>query len=204
MGSFLIFIIVLVLIFGSAFLGLMHIYNRLVVLKNRYTNAYSQIDVQLKRRYDLIPNLVESSRAYLAHESSTLEAVIQARNLASSARVSSAGDPTQAAALKKLAETDNVLNGVMGRLMMVMENYPDLKANQTIADLTEELRTTENRVGFARQAFNDSVMEYNQAREIFPAILFVNLFGFPSAEHWLLENKSDGETLRIDLSPAKN
>ncbi|MDR1084117.1 MAG: LemA family protein [Deltaproteobacteria bacterium] len=203
MGSFIIFIIVLLVILGAIFLGLMFIYNRLVVLKNRYTNAYSQIDVQLKRRYDLIPNLVESSRAYLAHESSTLEAVIQARNTASGARISSAGDPTQLAAMKKLAESDNALNGVMGRLMVVMENYPDLKANQTVADLMEELRSTENRVGFARQAFNDAVMEFNQAREVFPAVLFAGLFGFQAADFWYLENKADGGTLRIDLANKK-
>ncbi|MDR1394633.1 MAG: LemA family protein [Deltaproteobacteria bacterium] len=200
MSTFLIFIIILILIFGSLFAGLMFIYNRLVVLKNRYTNAYSQIDVQLKRRYDLIPNLVESARAYLAHESSTLEAVIAARNSASGALSSAAGDPTQTSALKKLADSDNLLNGVMGRLMMVMENYPDLKADQTIHDLTEELRTTENRVGFARQAFNDAVMEYNQAREIFPAVLFANLFGFQTAEFWVLDDPAHGQTIRIKMA----
>jgi LemA protein len=199
MGGVLLFLLILALVLGALFFGLARIYNGLVVLKNRYVNAYSQIDVQLKRRYDLVPNLVESCRAYLAHESSTLEAVIQARNSAANARSSAAGDPTQQAALKRLTESDGVLNGLLGRLTMVVENYPDLKANQTIKDLMEDLRNTENRVGFARQAYNDAVMEYNQAREIFPSVLFANVFGFQPAEFWRLENKVEGQTMRIDL-----
>jgi len=201
--SVLLYILGLIILLVAVGAIIMIIYNRLVVLKNRYTNSFSQIDVQLKRRYDLIPNLVESTKAYLSHESSTLEAVIQARNTASGARQSAAGDPTQGPAMKQLTEADGVLTGALGRLMMVMENYPDLKANQTISELMEELKSTENRVSFARQAFNDSVMEYNQAREVFPAVLFVNLFGFAPAEHWLLEDKNQGEAIRIDLSSKK-
>ena len=159
MGSVIIFLLIFALIAGAIFFGLARIYNGLVVLKNRYVNAYAQIDVQLKRRYDLIPNLVESCRAYLTHESQTLEAVIAARNTAANARSSAAGDPTQQAALKRLAESDGVLNGLLGRLMMVVENYPELKSNETIKDLMEDLRSAENRVSFARQAYNDAVME---------------------------------------------
>ncbi|MDR1871001.1 MAG: LemA family protein [Deltaproteobacteria bacterium] len=199
MGGFLFFLLIFVIVFAVLFFGLARIYNRLVVLKNRYVNAYSQIDVQLKRRYDLIPNLVESCRAYLTHESSTLEEVIKARNVAATARSSAAGDPTQQAALKRLTETDGVLSGLLGRLMMVVENYPDLKANQTISELMEDLRNTENRVSFSRQAFNDAVMEYNQAREIFPAVLFSNIFGFQAAEFWNLEHKVEGEPTRIKI-----
>ncbi|MDR1608603.1 MAG: LemA family protein [Deltaproteobacteria bacterium] len=199
MGGFLVFILVFVIILAVIILGLARIYNRLVVLKNRYINAYSQIDVQLKRRYDLIPNLVESCRAYLAHEATTLEAVTQARNIASNALSSAAGDPTQQAAIKKLAESDSALTGVLGRFLMVAEAYPELKANQTISDLMEDLRHTENRISFSRQAFNDSVMEYNQSREVFPAVLFVNLFGFKGAELWYLSDKAEADPLRIKI-----
>ncbi|MDR2142550.1 MAG: LemA family protein [Deltaproteobacteria bacterium] len=199
MSAFLILVIVLLVILGALIFLLTRLYNQLVILKNRYINAYSQIDVQLKRRYDLIPNLVESCRAYLAHESSTLEAVIQARNMASIARSSAAGDPTQQAALKQLTESDNALSGLLGKLMMVVESYPELKANQTVSDLMEDLRTTENRISFSRQAFNDAVMEYNQSREVFPAVLFVNIFGFQPAEFWRLESPAEGQTLRIQL-----
>jgi LemA protein len=200
MGSVIIFLLIFALIVGAIFFGLARIYNGLVVLKNRYVNAYAQIDVQLKRRYDLIPNLVESCRAYLTHESQTLEAVIAARNTAANARSSAAGDPTQQAALKRLTESDGVLNGLLGRLMMVVENYPELKANETIKDLMEDLRSAENRVSFARQAYNDAVMEYNQAQEIFPAVLFANIFGFSSAEFWNLENKVEAEPVKVNLS----
>jgi LemA protein len=201
MGVILSTILIIFLILVIIGLFLAFIYNRLVILKNRYANAFSQIDVQLKRRYDLIPNLVEACRAYLAHESKTLEAVIAARNLAAGARQSAAGDPTQVQAMKLLADTDTALTGALGRLMMVMESYPDLKANQSVKDLTDELTSTENRVSFARQAYNDSVMRYNQAREVFPALLFVGLFGFPPAELWRLEDRAQAEPVRIDLRP---
>jgi LemA protein len=184
MGTFFLFVIILGAILLFAALVVMVVYNRLVVLRNRYTNAFSQIDIQLKRRYDLIPNLVESAKAYLSHERSTLEAVIKARQNASWALKSAGGDPKQAVAVKRLEIADQTLSEAMNSLVATFENYPDLKANATISDLMEDLRSTENRIGFSRQAFNDSVMEYNQAREMFPAVLFASLFGFGVVEHW--------------------
>jgi LemA protein len=190
MGSFFIFFIVLASILVFIAIVVMVVYNRLVVLRNRYTNAFSQIDVQLKRRYDLIPNLVESARAYLTHERSTLEAVIKARQTAAWARQSAAGDPKQTTALRSLELADQSLSGAMSTLLATFEQYPDLKANNTISDLTEDLRSTENRIGFARQAYNDAVMDYNQSREMFPAVLFSSIFGFSVAEHWQIQGNN--------------
>ncbi|MBI3987535.1 MAG: LemA family protein [Lentisphaerae bacterium] len=167
-------VVLLVLVIG--------IYNRLVTFRNRFKNAFAQIDVQLKRRYDLIPNLVESSKAYLKHERQTLEAVIQARNQASSAMQQVSADPSNAGAMKTFLGAESALSGVMGRLFAVMESYPDLKANQTIAQLMEELTSTENKISFARQAFNDSVMEYNTKRESFPDNIIAGPFRFDAAE----------------------
>ncbi len=163
------------------------IYNQLVILKNRFKNAFSQIDVQLRRRYDLIPAIVNAAKAYLSHESKTLEAVIEARAKATSAQISLAGDPTQLAALGQLVSADGQLSAAMGRLLVSMEAYPDLKADRTISEVREELATTENRIAFARQAYNDAVMHYNEAREKFPAVLFSELFGFGLAEFWLID-----------------
>ncbi|MDR2442473.1 MAG: LemA family protein [Deltaproteobacteria bacterium] len=187
MGHLILLLITIASIIVALALVLMVVYNRLVVLRNRYSNSFSQIDVQLKRRYDLIPNLVETARAYLAHERSTLEAVIRARNLADGARLSIDGDPKQVPALKLLGQADAALSGALSTLIAVIEKYPDLKANQAISDLTEELTSTENRVGFARQAYNDAVMDYNQAREMFPAVLFANIFGFGPATLWKID-----------------
>jgi LemA protein len=184
MGSFFIFFIVLAIIFICLAIIIMVVYNRLVVLRNRYSNAFSQIDVQLKRRYDLIPNLVETAKAYLQHEHDTLEAVIKARQSAVWARQSAGGDPKQTAAIKRLELADQTLSGAMNTLLATIENYPDLKANGTISDLMEDLRSTENRIGYARQAYNDAVMEFNQSREMFPAVLFASIFGFTTADHW--------------------
>jgi len=163
------------------------IYNRLVTLKNRFKNAFSQIDVQLRRRYDLIPNIVNAAKAYLLHEAQTLEAVTEARARATSAQISLGGDPTQLQALGQLVSADSQLSAAMGRLLVSMEAYPELKADQTISEVREELATTENRVAFARQAYNDAVMYYNEAREKFPAVLFSELFGFGLAEFWLID-----------------
>lgn len=153
------------------------IYNKLVALRNRFQNAFAQIDVQLKRRYDLIPNLVETAKAYLKHESETLTAVVEARNQAAAALKGASANPGSAQAMGQLAGAEGALGSALGRLNVVMEAYPDLKANQTMAQLSEELTSTENKVAFSRQAFNDSVMQYNTYRQSFPPVFFANLFG---------------------------
>jgi LemA protein len=158
------------------------IYNRLVALRNRYKNGFAQIDVQLKRRYDLIPNLVEAAKGYLAHERQTLEAVIAARGAALTASQRAAAAPGDPAAMQGLAQAEGVLGGALGRLLAVFEAYPDLKANQNVLQVQEELTSTENKVGFARQAYNDSVMEYNTRRESFPDNIFAGVFSFKEAE----------------------
>jgi LemA protein len=153
------------------------IFNKLVALRNRYKNGFAQIEVQLKRRHDLIPNLVETAKGYMAHERETLDAVIRARNQATAGLERAAGDPTNAEAVKGLGSAEGALSGAMGRLFAVMEAYPDLKANQNMMQLSEELTSTENKVGFSRQAFNDQATEYNTYKQSFPAILFAATFG---------------------------
>jgi LemA protein len=162
------------------------IYNSLVTLRNRYKNSFSQIDVQLKRRYDLIPNLVETAKGYMKHERETLEAVINARNSAVSASQKASGNPGDPAAMKDLASAETLLSGTLGRLFALAENYPDLKANQNMLQLQEELTSTENRVSFARQAFNDSVTTYNITCEKFPHTIIAGMFNFSQAQ--LLES----------------
>jgi LemA protein len=178
-------IVVVIVIWGIM------IYNGLVALRNRFKNAFSQIDVQLKRRYDLIPNLVETVKGYMAHERGTLEAVVKARGAAVSAAQAAAAAPGEPGAMRGLAQAEGVLGGALGRLMAVFEQYPDLKANQNVLGLQEELTSTENKVAFARQAFNDSVMEYNTSRESFPNNVFAGLFRFDAAE--LLQATESGE-----------
>jgi len=158
------------------------IYNGLVALRNRFKNAFSQIDVQLKRRYDLIPNLVETAKGYLKHERETLEAVIKARNQAIAAAQGAAANPGNPAAMQQLGAAEGALSGVLGRLFALAEAYPDLKANQNMLSIQEELASTENKVAFARQAFNDAVMEYNTKRESFPDTFVAGMFGFGAAE----------------------
>ena len=158
------------------------IFNRLVALRNRFKNAFAQIDVQLKRRYDLIPNLVESVKGYLQHERGTLEAVVQARGNAVSAAQRAAAAPGEPGAMQGLAQAEGALGGALGRLLAVFEAYPDLKANQSVMVLQEELSSTENKIAFARQAYNDSVMQYNTRRESFPDNVFAGMFGFGAAE----------------------
>jgi len=153
------------------------IYNRLVSLRNRFQNAFAQIEVQLKRRYDLIPNLVETARAYMSHERDTLEAVIAARNAAANGLAAAAADPANPAAIADLAGKEGALGAALGRLNVVMEAYPDLKANQNMMQLSEELTSTENKVAFARQSFNDQVMAYNTYRQSFPPVAVAGLFG---------------------------
>lgn len=153
------------------------IYNKLVTCKNRLENAFAQIDVQLKRRYDLVPNLVETAKAYLKHERGTLEAVIAARNEAMAGLKAAAANPASAAAMAKLAQAEGGLQGALGKLSVVVEDYPELKADQTMSDLSEELTSTENRISFARQHFNDSVTEYNEYKQSFPPVLLAGMFG---------------------------
>jgi LemA protein len=167
------------------------IYNGLVQLRNRFKNAFAQIDVQLKRRYDLIPNLVEAAKGYITHERETLEKVIAARNSAMGAAQKAAAAPGDAAAMQGLAQAEGQLGGALGRLMAVFEAYPDLKANQNVLQVQEELTSTENKIAFARQAYNDSVMEYNTKRESFPETIFAGMFGFQAAT--LLEATESAE-----------
>lgn len=170
-------IIFLVIVVGAVFY-VVSIYNSLVTLKNRHENAFSQIEVQLKRRYDLIPNLVETAKGYMAHEKETLEAVIQARNEAS-ALLSGVASTLTPDAIQQLSGAENALQGALGRMNIVMEDYPDLKANENMMQLSEELTTTENRVAFSRQAFNDAVTAYNTYRQSFPPVFFAAMFGHP-------------------------
>jgi len=162
------------------------IYNRLVTLKNRYTNAFAQIEVQLKRRYDLIPNLVETAKGYMAHERDTLEAVIAARNQALAGLNAAAASPGSADAMKQLAGAEGMLTGALGRMSVVVEQYPDLKANQNMMQLSEELTSTENKVAFSRQAFNDAVTMYNTYKQSFPPVVLAGMFGHGQAASLLV------------------
>jgi LemA protein len=172
-------------------------YNRLVALRNRYKNAYAQIDVQLKRRYDLIPNLVETAKGYIKHERETLENVTKARNIAYAASQTAAANPGDASAMKGLASAETGLAGTLSRLMMVSEAYPDLKANQNMMQLTEELTSTENKISFARQAYNDSVMTYNTSREVFPSNIIANTFNFAPAELFVIDKPEEKEAPKV-------
>jgi len=175
-------------------------YNKLVTLRNRFKNAYAQIDVQLKRRYDLIPNLVETAKGYIKHERETLEAVTQARNIAYAASKTAASNPGDSNAVKSLATAESGLGGALSRLMMVSEQYPDLKANQNMMQLTEELTSTENKISFARQAYNDSVMIYNTDREIFPSNLIASMFNFSPAELFVIEKPEQKDAPKVSFS----
>jgi len=168
------------------------IFNKLVTYRNRAQNAFAQIEVQLKRRHDLIPNLVETAKGYMAHERETLDAVIQARNRASAGLERAAGDPTNAEAVKGLGSAEGALSGAVGRLFALMEAYPNLKASENMRQLSEELTSTENKVAFARQAFNDAVTTYNTYKQSFPAVVFAGVFGH-SQDAALLE--FDGESI---------
>lgn len=175
------------------------IYNKLVELRNRYKNSFAQIDVQLKRRYDLIPNLVETARAYIKHERETLEAVIAARNSAQTAATTAANNPGDPSAMKGLMGAEAGLTGALGRLFAVSEAYPDLKANTTMNGLMEELTSTENKVAFSRQAYNDAVMTYNTAREVFPNVIFAGMFGFNAAELFEIENEAEKAAPKVSF-----
>src|SRR5438105_11195242 len=174
-------------------------YNALVTLRNRYKNAYSQIDVQFKRRYDLIPNLVETAKGYLQHERGTLEAVISARNAAVSANTRAARNPGDASAMKEISSAESALSGVMGRLFALAEAYPDLKPNTTMLSLMEELTSTENKVSFSRQAYNDSVMAYNTRREVFPTNLIAGPFNFGPAELFVIDKPEQKDAPKVSF-----
>ena len=176
------------------------LYNRLVTLRNRYKNSFSQIDVQLKRRYDLIPNLVETAKGYLAHERETLEAVIGARNRAVGAEQTAAARPGDPEAMRQLGAAEASLTGALGRFFALAESYPDLKANQTMAQLMEELASTENRIAFARQAYNDTVTQYNTARETMPTALIASPLGFQEARLLEIEAPQEREAVKVSFS----
>ena len=191
MSAVLILLGVLLLLAIVLGLWVAGIYNGLVTLRNRFKNAFAQIDVQLKRRYDLIPNLVEVAKGYLKHERETLEAVIAARNTAYAASKVAAANPADAGAMKGLLGAEAGLAGAMSRLMVVAEQYPDLKANQNMMQLTEEMTSTENKISFARQAYNDSVMTYNTPRESFPPNILAGMFNFTEAQLFQIENTAE-------------
>ncbi len=186
-----IFVLLVLLVIG--------IYNKLVALRNRVKNAFSQIDVQLKRRYDLIPNLVEVAKGYMKHERETLEAVIQARNQAANAGQQAAQNPGDPTAMKSLGAAEGQLSGALGRLFALSENYPDLKANQNMLSLQEELTSTENKVAFSRQAYNDAVMSYNTARETFPNVIFAGMFNFQQADLFEIEEPQQREAPKVSF-----
>ena len=186
----LLILLAIVIVFALWAVG---IYNGLVTARNAFKNAFAQIDVQLQRRFDLIPNLVETAKGYLSHERETLEAVIAARGAAVSGLAAANASPGDPAAMAELAASQGALNGALGRLMVVAEAYPDLKANQNMMQLTEELTSTENKVSFARQAFNDSVMGYNNRREVFPSSVVAGMFNFAPAA--LLEIPEDEQAI---------
>lgn len=191
-GFFVVFLIGIIFFIVS-------IYNKLVTFRNRYENAFSQIDVQLTRRYDLIPNLVETAKGYMKHEKETLQQVIEARNQAFNASKAAASNPGDPNAIKNLSGAESNLGGALGRLLMVAESYPDLKANENMMALQEELTSTENKVAYARQGFNDAVTHYNTAREVFPANMIAGMFGFMPAELLELEEPKAKEAPKISF-----
>ena len=192
-------IVVLVLVLGLV-VFVIGGYNKLVTLRNRFKNAYAQIDVQLKRRYDLIPNLVEIAKGYIKHERETLENVTKARNIAYVASQAAAANPGDSGAMKNLVSAESGLAGTLSRLMMVSEQYPDLKANQNMMQLTEELTSTENKISFARQAYNDSVMVYNTDREVFPSNLVAGMFNFSTAELFVVDKPEQKDAPKVSFS----
>lgn len=175
------------------------IYNRLIELKNRFVNAFAQIDVQLQRRYDLIPNLMETAKGYMKYEQKTLTMIIEARNTAKAAADKTAANPDDPKAMEKLNSAETQLSAGMGQFFALAENYPDLKANQTMQQLMEELTTTENKIGFARQAFNDAVMHYNTYRTQFPPVVIAQMFGFEEAKHFEITNEEAKKVVNVSF-----
>lgn len=194
-GTIITLVVIAVIIFY-----VVGIYNRLVALKNRFKNAYAQIDVQLTRRYDLIPNLVETAKGYMAHEKETLEAVIQARNQAVSANQNAAAHPDDGAAIQGIVGAEAMLTGALGKFFALSESYPDLKANETMNNVMEELSTTENKVAFSRQAYNDSVMTYNTYKEQFPNNMISNQFNFKDAELFEVDEPEVKKAVKVSFS----
>jgi LemA protein len=195
MGS----IILLIVIIGIVF-WLVGIYNGLITARNGYKNAFAQIDVQLQRRYDLIPNLVETAKAYMAHERQTLEAVIAARGAAMGGLAAAKANPGDPQAMQQLTAGENQLTGTLKSLFAVSESYPDLKANQNMMQLSEELSSTENKISFARQAYNDGVMYYNNKREVFPSSIVANMFNFAPATSWEVESPEAKKAVKVSFS----
>ena len=192
--------IVTLVIIAVVVIYLIAIYNKLVALKNRFANAFSQINVQLQRRYDLIPNLVETAKTYMTHERETLTAVVEARNEAQAAAKAAKDHPDDGSAVRALSGAENLLSGALGRFYAVAENYPELKANETMGQLMEELSSTENRIAFSRQAYNDSVMEYNTYREQFPNSLVAGPMNFKPAELLELEDPEAKKAVKVSFN----
>ncbi|MFT6034023.1 MAG: LemA protein [Arenicella sp.] len=190
---------ILIILFVGLILYGVGMYNKLVAGRNNYKNSFAQIDVQLTRRHDLIPNLVETAKGYMSHEKDTLEAVINARNSAVNGLDNAKADPTNPAAIKQLGQAEQGLSGALGRLFALSESYPDLKANENMMQLSEELTTTENKVSFARQAYNDTVMMYNNLREQFPSNFLANWFQFKSAELLELEDEAMKQVPKVEF-----
>lgn len=190
-------LIIILIVLAVVIIAAIGIYNTLVKLRNRYKNAFAQIDVQLKRRYDLIPNLVEAVKGAMAHERETLEAVVKARNVAVTAANNASANPGAPDAMSALGNAEGALKGAMSRLMVVVERYPDLKANQNMLTLQEEITSTENKVGFSRQAYNDAVTSYNTKRETFPANIFAGMFGFTAANLFEITEPAEREAPKV-------
>ncbi|MDP0498850.1 MAG: LemA family protein [Verrucomicrobiota bacterium JB022] len=199
MTPILIVLLVLAVVVVVAVLWAIGVYNGLVALRNRFKNAFAQIDVQLKRRYDLIPNLVETAKGYLKHERETLEAVMQARSAATAAQSAAVAAPGDPQAMGQLMQAEGALTGALGRFYAVSEAYPELKANQNMMQLTEELTSTENKIAFARQAYNDAVMRYNTEREQFPAVVFAGMFNFGEARLFEVKVESEREAPKVSF-----
>ncbi len=188
------------IIVGIICLAAVLLYNRLIALRNRFLNSFSQIEVQLQRRYELVPNLVETAKAYMKHENETLVAVTDARNVASQRCAAASENPQDATLVSALATAENSLSGALGRMNMVMESYPDLKADNQMLQLQEELTSTENRVAFARQAYSDAVMQYNTAREQFPAVIVANALSFKEADLFEVSEPAMKQAVRVSFA----
>jgi LemA protein len=195
MGTIIVLVVIVVVVFW-----LVGIYNGLITARNGYKNAFAQIDVQLQRRYDLIPNLVETAKAYMAHERQTLEAVIAARGAAMGGLAAAKANPGDPQAMQQLTAGENQLTGTLKSLFAVSESYPDLKANQNMMQLSEELSSTENKISFARQAYNDGVMYYNNRREVFPSSIVANMFNFAPATSWEVESPEAKKAVKVSFS----